>query len=366
MTPLTPQETLRLLKSGRLAFIDVRSEGEFEEGHIPGFINMPILSNQERHEVGLTYKNSGQEKAIQVGHELVAPFRENRIHDWTQAALASSEKTAVVTCWRGGLRSKIAQQWLEAAGVRVLRVQGGYKALRRELLKTLDVPAPFVILTGLTGTGKTKLLTEVPVPKLDLESLAHHRGSSFGQDLFQKQPSQTTFENQLALALEDRRVRLVEDESRRIGRVILPNAIKEQMKVSPVVVLESPIHARVELIFEGYIREPIMRGKSKDVVREHLLTQLDLIHKQLGGALHSELRAQLLVAFQRDTTLEAHSDWIRGLLLRHYDPRYRYAFNRQDRKILFQGEYWACHQFLTLWFSQSLEHSQQPEMVGAY
>ncbi|HEX4925303.1 MAG TPA: tRNA 2-selenouridine(34) synthase MnmH [Bdellovibrionales bacterium] len=364
--PIPPAEALSLLSLGRDAFIDVRSPGEFAEGHIPGFVNLPVLNDEERHRVGLTYKNAGQERAIETGHELVEPAKRERVARWVEAARAQPSGRAIVTCWRGGLRSKISEQWIRETGTDVLRVQGGYKALRRELLQTPETPPSLAILTGLTGTGKTKLLEEVPVPKIDLERLANHRGSAFGHDLFNPQPSQTTFENRLAIAMRRAGPRaLTEDESRKVGNVMLPNAFKERMKTSPVIVLESPLWARVELIFDGYIREPILRGKSKTEVRAHMLKQLDLLVKQLGGALHAELRAQLLSAFDSETTLEAHSDWIRGLLLRHYDPRYRHAFGRQERKILFQGDYYACHQFLIYWFNELAKNGGQPEMVRA-
>jgi tRNA 2-selenouridine synthase len=198
--------------------------------------------------------------------------------------------------------------------------------------------------------------------------MAHHRGSSFGGDLFNPQPKQATFENRLALGFQKTPFEtffLVEDESRRIGQINLPSPIKEKMNESPVVILESPIHCRVELIFDGYIREPMLRGKSKEDVRDHMVRQLDIIHKQLGGALHSDLRKSVLVAFENETRLEFHEEWIRNLLLRHYDPRYRYAFNRQNRKVLFQGEFWACHQFLILWNQDLAQRNQKPEMVRA-
>ncbi|MEQ1877175.1 MAG: tRNA 2-selenouridine(34) synthase MnmH [Bdellovibrionia bacterium] len=346
MIPIEASEALDSLCKGTTAMLDVRSEGEFAHGHIPGFQNAPILNNEERHIVGLTYKQEGQTAAIEAGEKLVAHHRDARIYEWKRAANTSPSKRALITCWRGGLRSKIAVEWLRQAGCDAERVQGGYKALRRELLKSLSETPSFVVLTGLTGTGKTKLLTELPVAKLDLEGAAHHRGSSFGQDLFSAQPAQATFENAIALEFRRRNRFLIEDESRRIGKVSLPAGIKEKMSVSPIVVLEAPIHQRTELIFDGYIREPMLRGMTKEAVRDHMLKQLDLISRQLGGLLHAEIRALLEHAFSQETRFENHEEWIRVLLLRHYDPRYRYAFERQTRKILFQGEYFACHQFL--------------------
>lgn len=345
MLPLDANETLRRLANKEAAFIDVRSEGEFAQGHIPGFVNRPILNDHERHVVGLTYKTEGQAKAIETGHRLVAPLKAERIAEWVRLANAHSNR-AIVTCWRGGLRSKITVDWLREAGIEALRVQGGYKALRRKLVENFDRLPDFAILTGLTGTGKTKLLTEVPIPKLDLEGLAKHRGSAFGQDLFVPQPSQASFENQMAIELQGHSELLVEDESRRIGMVAIPSSIKDKMMVSPVVILESPIHVRSQFIFDVYIHEPMTRGKTKDEIRDHMASRLDKIQRQLGGALHQDVRKSLLEAFSLDTKFENHQGWIQTLLLRHYDPRYRYAFERQERKILFQGEYFACHQFL--------------------
>ncbi|MFM8313989.1 MAG: rhodanese-like domain-containing protein, partial [Deltaproteobacteria bacterium] len=135
--------------------LDVRSEGEFQEGHIPGSISGPILTNTERHLVGLTYKQKGQEAAIALGLSLVEKFREERVQQWLQ----SFPKSIAVTCWRGGLRSRFASGWLEkvVGNCRdIVQITGGYKALRRELLKVIEAPREMVVLGGMTGSGKTE------------------------------------------------------------------------------------------------------------------------------------------------------------------------------------------------------------------
>jgi tRNA 2-selenouridine synthase len=307
--------------------------------------------------VGLTYKMAGQQKAIETGENAVQPHKDERVKTWIRLIQESPKNTGVVMCWRGGLRSKIATQWINEAGVATIRVEGGYKAVRLVAMERLQTSPSLLVLTGLTGTGKTKLLTEVSVPKIDLEGLAHHRGSSFGSDLFIPQPSQATFENRVATATRNGSLFLVEDESRRIGQCTIPPAMKAEMMRSPVVILESPIYDRTELIFDSYIRDPLLKGK---------LRQLDCISKQLGGALHQELRKIVAAAFAAPyTTFEAHEEWIRILLLRHYDARYRYAFDRLDRPVAFQGDYESCKLFLEWRLKRSGHFDEQPEMIRA-
>jgi tRNA 2-selenouridine synthase len=366
MNTISAEKAISDLAHGHYAFIDVRSPNEFKEGHIPGFVNQPILNDSERHQVGLTYKNEGQQKAIEEGLRLVLPQKSERVAGWLHTSRA---KSAVVTCWRGGLRSKYAAEWMNENGVNAFRVEGGYKNLRHALLQSLENPPPFTVVTGLTGTGKTKLIQEAPCEKVDLEMLACHRGSSFGHDLFLSQPTQATFENSLGLSLRRKRAVLIEDESRMIGQICVPVKVKEKIVSSPVIILESPIHSRVELIFDGYVRDPLMRGKPKEEIRDHMIRQLSAIKRYLGGALHSEIEKMLKCAFEhRSTTLENHADWIRCLLLRHYDPRYQHAFERLSRPVIFQGEFEGCLEFLSFqlekyqWMS-SAKFDHQPEMV---
>jgi tRNA 2-selenouridine synthase len=257
---ITANETLDLFASASYDMLDVRSEGEFATASIPGFQNTPILRNSERHEVGLCYRQKGQAAAIELGVQLVGPVRDARIQDWLQRTRPGAP--LIVACWRGGLRSQIASDWLAESGRSVRRVAGGYKALRQELLNEIVRPREFLVISGLTGSGKTRLLEALPMrEKLDIEGIAVHRGSSFGKFLNQTQPTQASFENRLALALRgSRRPVLVEDESKVIGSLHLPETIFQTMSTSPVILLESPLAERAHNIYQEYLVEVLQTG----------------------------------------------------------------------------------------------------------
>ncbi|MCX6129608.1 MAG: rhodanese-like domain-containing protein, partial [Proteobacteria bacterium] len=191
------KETLAAVLPGSgHALIDVRSETEFEQSAVPGFISLPLLFQHERHQVGLCYKSEGQAAAIKLGHELVDPHRPLRVKAWIDAIKESHTQQGIIMCWRGGLRSQIATQWIQEAGYEARQLPGGYKQIRQHFLSAFQNPPPLLILAGLTGSGKTELLREFQDSSLDLEAAAQHRGSAFGE-LPAKQPTQTQFENKL-------------------------------------------------------------------------------------------------------------------------------------------------------------------------
>jgi len=215
-----------------LPLIDLRAPNEFHKGAFPNAISLPLLTDEERHRVGVRYKQAGQSAAIALGEQLVAQeVRAHRLHGWLAAVRdnARAGKRTALMCWRGGLRSAVVQRWLLEAGVEVPRITGGYKALRHVAIDVLEGaehhPRPVYVLGGPTGSGKTALLHLLGAT-IDLEGLAHHRGSAFGGHA-QEQPTQTTFENSLACTLlrhwsEPWRATLYEDESRNIGRAAIP------------------------------------------------------------------------------------------------------------------------------------------------
>jgi tRNA 2-selenouridine synthase len=353
MSAISPEELLEALQRRQAggsapAMIDVRSEGEFEVGALPGFVNLPILRNEERHQVGLAYKHEGQDEAIALGHRLVDPDRPARVSAWLGQIAESPLGRGVVTCWRGGLRSGIASQWMREAGAEVVTVLGGYKAVRGALLQGLESPPPFWILSGLTGSGKTKVLKLAEFPKVDLEALANHRGSAFGLPVGGAQPSQATFENALALTLwRKRETHLLEDESRLIGLRAIPTGIKERMTRSKVIVLETTLEERVAHIFDEYIREPLGRGISRETLFEALNRSLHAIAKKLGGLQLGIISGQLQDAFAGEVLDPArHEAWISGLLLHYYDKLYQHGFNRQEREVIFRGRADAVLEFL--------------------
>jgi tRNA 2-selenouridine synthase len=344
---ISAPEVLSLLSKAATSVraVDVRAPVEFAAAAVPGFINLPILTDEERHEVGLAYHQKGAEAAVARGHELVAPHRPRRVAEW-MGHLESGEHR-IVTCWRGGLRSKIAQEWIAAAGLEVVRVFGGYKAIRSEVMRLLENTRVPYILSGATGSGKTELLNRLKTPTIDLEGLARHRGSAFGSHLDKAQPAQASFENDLALhclALEDQPFWL-EDESRGIGRILLPDTFHAKMKQGAVVRLLSPLEERTQRIYVDYVVSPLSSGIASEKLHARYTGGLLTLRNKLGGALSQQLLEKLDRAF-KEPAPEKHHDWIRDLLVHYYDKTYEYSFNRNRRHVLFQGEREACRQWI--------------------
>ncbi len=342
---LSPHEALtQLLLPQPPAALDVRSEGEWTDGAIPGFINDPILTNGERHLVGTCYKQQGEQAAFALGVELTTPFKDARIRRWQDLA-AGFAKPMLVCCWRGGARSRLACEWLTDAGTDTLRVRGGYKAMRALLRECLQHAPGLLVLSGATGTGKTRLLRELNVAKVDLEACANHRGSAFGG--LGEQPSQQTFENRIALAFWARqREYVVEDESRLIGVNQLPPELKEAMYAAPAVVLELSMAERVHLTHQEYVLQPLQQGMSVEAVAGRLQHSLDRIARKLGGERHQHLSTALADAMRVPADPDRHQRWIEPLLADYYDPRYRHSFEQHRRQVLFRGDREGCRAFL--------------------
>ena len=331
-------------------FLDVRTPGEVERGTIPGAVNLPILDDDERSQVGRTYKQSGQDAAERLGYQLVSgPVREARVATWLE--FARRHPTAWIFCWRGGQRSEIAQRWLGEAGTRLPRVPGGFKALRRVCLDILE-EAPsrmrWFVLGGRTGSGKTRLLNTLD-NSIDLEGLAQHRGSAFGA-METTQPSPVTFENTLATSVlanlsvdPGRQHRLVlEDEGRTIGRLALPESWHQQMQRSPLVILEVPLEARCANIVQEYITEPLSRGVRPHQLQARYSDALLRIERRLGGERRLQVQAALETGFAR----EDHQPWVEMLLNWYYDPMYDYQLSRKGERIVLRGEWKAVQEFL--------------------
>lgn len=333
--------------------LDVRAPVEFEKGAFPTATNLPLIDNDERHQIGIRYKREGQQAAIDLGNELVrGDVREARLvawRDWWR-----EHPDGYLYCFRGGLRSRTTQAWLREAGVDAPLVEGGYKALRRFLLERMDAnlrALPFVVLAGRTGCGKTRVIEKLD-NALDLEGLAHHRGSAFGRRPA-GQPAQIDFENRLAidlmkLARRDPATVVVEDESKLIGRCYLPQALQTRLKAAPRVMVEESLESRVRVTLEDYVIGPLAeyRGyfgeeRAFGQLAGALLDALDRIRKRLGGARHQTLRAELEAALEhqrRSGETEQHRYWISELLEGYYDPMYDYMMEKhRDGRVLFRG-----------------------------
>ena len=351
--------TILLQSSGLL---DVRAPLEYEQGAFPAASNFPLLNNEERHRVGICYKRFGQQKAIEVGHQLVSGnTRQQRIARWVEYAKQQSH--TYLYCFRGGLRSKISQQWLHEAGMETTRVEGGYKALRRFLIDQIEQTGSrfdLILLGGLTGCRKTELIKSL-ANGVDLEGAAYHRGSSFGAHAL-PQRSQINFENQLAIdLLKAQRSKLttlaVEDEGRFIGSVDIPKNIFAQMRTSPLVIVEQSLEQRLQQLLQEYIvdmeqefellyadQQTAFAGFSN-----YLLNSLSRIRKRLGGSRWEELQRAMHTALhthQSTGTSEAHLQWLTPLLTEYYDPMYTSQIANRNDKVVFRGDYTACRQYL--------------------
>jgi tRNA 2-selenouridine synthase len=332
--------------------LDVRAPVEFAKGSFPAAENHPLLNDDERHQVGIRYKEAGQQAAIDRGHELVhGQLKEERIAAWREFARRHPE--GALFCFRGGLRSRIVQDWLHEAGIDYPRIAGGYKAMRRFLLDAFEQAVPwtdFELIAGRTGTGKTRLIHERS-DAIDLEGLAHHRGSAFGRRPG-GQPAQIDFENRLIIALLRQRAAqtpsvLLEDESHLIGRCHLPTTLQEKMKASPRIEVDEPLDSRVQVTLEDFVLHPLDEyrawygdAEAQQKLGAELLAALDRIRKRLGGARHQTLRAELENALreQQDrNNPDAHREWIAALLTDYYDPMYDYMLSKRGGTVLFRG-----------------------------
>ncbi|WP_372846376.1 tRNA 2-selenouridine(34) synthase MnmH, partial [Pontiella sp.] len=291
--------------------IDVRAPVEFAAGAFPTAVNLPLMNDEERRLVGIRYKEQGPAAAVALGHELVCgAVKEQRVAAWKR--FLDEHPAARIYCFRGGLRSQLSQEWAEAATRReILRLEGGYKAFRNYLIDRLDpgtlnsVP---LVLGGRTGAGKTRLLQRLG-NAIDLEALAHHRGSSFGRFL-QPQPTQIAFENALAWALirheaAGHALAVVEDEGRHIGRRYIPTALMEHFAQADVVLLETPLPERVRITFAEYVTSAQARfcAAFGPAGPERWLADLQesvaRIRKRLGGERFKRVNQLLLAAHQR-------------------------------------------------------------------
>ncbi|MGL5223969.1 MAG: tRNA 2-selenouridine(34) synthase MnmH [Aeromonas sp.] len=337
--------------------IDVRAPIEFKDGAFPCAVSLPLMTDEERAEVGTCFKRKGQDAAIALGHKLVGgSVREQRVAGWL--AQVREHPDALLYCFRGGLRSQTVQQWLSDEGVTRPRVAGGYKELRRFLIDTQDKAAAechWTVLTGMTGSGKTHMLDHV-AQALDLEGHARHRGSSFGQ-LPGGQPSNINFENNMAIELLKRRHQgehafVVEDESRLIGRCCLPIPLHEAMGRAPLVVVDVPHSERAEQIREDYVHDLWLRYQGMYGVEAgwpqfaaYLTDALARLQRRLGDEGFREINALMQTALTEQAisgATELHLAWITVLLTRYYDPMYLYQLGNKSDRIVFRGDKRAC------------------------
>jgi tRNA 2-selenouridine synthase len=320
ITKIEIEEFIELAKT--LPVLDVRSPDEFAHAHIPGAFSFPIFSNDERKIIGTAYKQESRETAIKIGLEA---FGKNMVKMVEEAEkISSSTKTTSreigVHCWRGGMRSAAMAWLLDLYGFKVYLLVGGYKTYRSWALKQFETKRPFYIVGGYTGGNKTGIiqhLQKVKEPAIDLEKLAGHKGSAFGNLEGIEQPSQEHFENVLALQLHhlqktypDKAVWL-EGESQRIGNINIPLPFFENMRRQQYFFMDIPFEPRLQHIIEGY-------GKQH---KDALISAILRIKKKLGGL---EMKNAVNALLEDD---------VRGcftILLKYYDKLYLKSTTKEN------------------------------------
>ena len=296
--------------------IDVRSPAEFEHAHIPHALNLPLFDNEQRALIGTTYKKQSREAAIKVGLPLfgakMLPMIET-VEAWIKDRRKENDltkPTIYVHCWRGGMRSAAVAWLLDLYGYKVIQLTGGYKAYRNWVLAQFTIPYSLKVLGGYTGSGKTEILhalQEKNYAVIDLEGLAHHKGSAYGAIGQLPQPSQEMFENIIAEKLlevnKKQKSIWIEDESQRIGTVLIPTPLFHLMRNSTCYFMTIPFEQRLNFIVEGY--------GSFD--QKSLIEATMRIQKRLGG-----LETKTAIDFITAGALkEAFS-----ILLKYYDKWY--------------------------------------------
>lgn len=303
------------LNEGNVCYIDLRSEKEFTEDTIPGAVNIPLFNNEEREEIGTIYKQVSVEEAKLLGLEIAG----KKLKQIYQLAKKHTKgKKGVVFCWRGGMRSQFVASVLTSMGIPVKRITGGYKAYRKLVYQYLyekELPHDAVVLHGLTGVGKTRVLLrlqEMGIPVIDLETLAAHKGSVYGKINMPSSPSQKMFESKIMTKLtfyEKSKYFVAECEGRRLGKLYVPPKVIEKIKTGHKILLYANLNTRVKRIIEDYTS-----GPNKNI--SELQNATSKLVKYLGKKKVKELNDLL--------EQEKFEEVFSYLLENYYDPLYKY------------------------------------------
>jgi tRNA 2-selenouridine synthase len=304
-------------------FVDMRSPGEFATGHIPGAINVPLFSDEERAQVGTIYKQVSVDSAKERGLAIVStklPAIVNQIREYNQAG-----HPVIVYCWRGGMRSKSVVTVLELMGISAYQLLGGYKGYRHYVLDSLTnlvLQPEVVVLCGSTGVGKTTLLsmlTERNVPVIDLEHLANHRGSAFGQVGLGPSATAKNFDAQLLQELQrlnSQSYIVVECESRRIGNIFMPTGLYKAIRQGRRILVQADMETRISRLMAEYL----------DIYQRNHQAIINSI-MALGSHLGKNKTQLLLTQFDTGNI----RDVVRILLTDYYDPLYGYEEGNQAK-----------------------------------
>jgi tRNA 2-selenouridine synthase len=307
--PVTIEEFLAL--RGSIPVADVRTPAEFTHAHIPGAFNLPLFTNAERVKVGTMYKQEGREAAILLGFDLTGLKWSAFIQ---QALQIAPQKKIALHCWRGGMRSAAMAWALDLYGFEVQTIRGGYKSFRHWVLRQWERPYPLSVIGGMTGSGKTRVLTRLRTSgeqTIDLEALAQHQGSSYGSLNRLIQPTQEQFENNLAIQLarlDLNRPVWIEDESQNIGKCLIPKPLWTLLRRSTLFDLQVPDDERVSALVAEY----------GDLDKDFLIESTERIGRRLGPE-----QTKAAITAIREGRM---ADFIRQVLI-YYDRTYMKGLN---------------------------------------
>jgi tRNA 2-selenouridine synthase len=302
-----------LALSSKIPIIDVRSPGEYLNGHIPGAYNIPLFDDSERAAVGIKYKKEGHGQAILTGLNLIGPSMGDKLN---KALLLARDNKLLVHCWRGGIRSESMAWLFSLGGIETEILNGGYKSYRNYILSKFTEPRRMVVLGGLTGSGKTliiRYLKDSGHNTIDLERLANHKGSAFGALGQFTQPTSEHFSNNLFDEWEkfdSGRLIWVEDESKNIGTVFIADQIFIKMQESPVIAIIMDTKTRMPRLIEEYSTYP----------KEELIASIQRISRRLGG----DNTRDAIKAIEKDDFEKAIE-----ITLDYYDKAYLYGLTKR-------------------------------------
>ena len=326
--------------------VDVRSPSEYREFHIPGAVNIPIFDDDEKRLIGFIYRKEGQEKAFSKGREIGERKLDRIFREFTE--LAESGKPIAVYCWRGGMRSRGVCSALARKGLSLYRLKGGYRAYRNYILSRMEEiirELKIIVITGKTGTGKTRLiemLSSEGFPSVNLEDLAKHRGSLFGTVGIRERISQKMFDSLLFEEL--RRMSsdylIIEDESRRIGDLHIPDSLWKKKQEGIFIEINIPLEERVKIILEDYT--------SSEGWKEDAEKSLRKLSKYLGPQ-KSRTAFELFRSGR-------YGELVEFLIVNHYDKKYR-VFKKPDYTIK-GGDLRQCYEQLKELYFEITNESQ--------
>lgn len=304
--------------SPEIPVIDVRSPGEYEKGHITGAYNIPLFNDKERSEIGKKYKKESREASVYAGLKYAGP----KLAGFAKRAKKIANNNEIlVHCWRGGMRSESMAWLFSVAGIRAYVLEGGYRAYRQYFYKKLSEDQKIVILGGMTGSAKTEILYElkkIGQQIIDLEGLANHKGSAFGGLGQGAQPTTEQFINNLFdvwKELDPRKFVWIEDESKNIGSVSVPDLLYKKIRTSPLVIVEMKRERRVRRLQKEYA------GFDPEKLEQSIIK----IQKRLGG-----LRTKKCLRSIKEKEFAQAIE----LSLDYYDKTYRYGIEKRHNNIV--------------------------------